>query len=332
MHLLVWSVCVRCLVCLLCCCCLAAMADDAYDPLGLGIAGIGVGGYASSFATSSTISLTAGDGRDREQLAAVHNAAARKRTVAELVERLQSRRGKHSWADFAHIAAIDIAAPANAKLLDDLKKNSKVELDTQNRTIAFKPTLADVGERKDVLVKVGQHPFGIAEEHFMDAYPGVDSDIRELVAGGDIYQLTSQQTAKAAAAAAAAAASSLATAPLPAARALQKDRYSILYPRRRQYEVGMSSALVSAWHATTVPSNPADLDELLVRHGLMTAAQAKAAVLAQSALAKLEIKRKKKLASLPQRKRYRQQHLTNTHLIGEKGYDFLKPTANNARR
>jgi len=326
------------------------MADDAYDPLGLGIPSVGAydplglgipdiggGGYAAVLPGSSAIDLT-GDTRSRDQLAAVHNAAARKRTVGAMVALLETRRGKHSWAEFVSIAAIDIAAPANAKLLEDLKRNTKVEVDAQNKTIAYKPTLPDVRDRRDVVMKVGQHPFGISEEQFVDAYHGVQSDIRELVANGDIYQLTSQQTAAKAAAIAAAAAASSASPAAAAARPaqstapLRKDSYSFLYPRRRQYEVAMSPALVTAWHATTVPSNPADLDELLVRHGLMTAAQAKAAVLAQSALAKLEIKRKKKLASLPQRKRYRQQHLTNTHLIGEKGYDFLKQSTTNVRR
>ena len=313
------------------------MADDQYDPLGLGIPGIGPGGVPAGYIGSGTIDLTVGDSRTRDQQAAVHNVAARKRTVGDMVELLESRRGAHSWADFVAIAAIDIGAPANAKLLDDLKKNSKVELDAANRTIAYRPTLPDVASKRDVLHRVGQHPFGISEAQFEDAYHGVLNDIRELVADGDIYQLTSQQTAvKAAAALAASAAAQSAASPAATAKAsqpaLRKDAYSLLFPRRRQYEVVMSAPLVRAWHATSVPSNPADLDELLVRHGLMTAAQAKAAVLAQSALAKLEIKRKKKLASLPQRKRYRQQHLTNTHLIGQTGFDFLKQSTTNARR
>ena len=314
------------------------MADDEYDVLaGLGIPGIGADGLPAGFSESSHIDLTVGDLRTREQVAAVQNVAARKRTVADMVELLEKRRGRHSWAEFVSIAAVDIGAPTSAKLLEDLKKNSKVEVDSHHRTIAYKPALPDITNRSDIKVKVGQHPFGISEELFLDAYEGVANDIRELVASGEIYQLTSQQTAAKAAAIAAAAAAASASPAATAARlaqpaALRKDSYSLLFPRRRQYEVAMSPALVSAWHATSVPSNPADLDELLVRHGLMTAAQAKAAVLAQSALAKLEIKRKKKLASLPQRKRYRQQHLTNTHLIGEKGYDFLKQTAANARR
>ena len=307
-------------------------SDGSYDPLGLGIPGIGAGGYTAVLPGSSAIDLTI-DSRGRDQLAAVHNAAARKRTVGDMVELLEARRGRHSWSEFLNIAAVDIAAPANAKLLDDLKRNTKVELDTQNRTIAYKPTLPDVRNKRDVLVKVGQHSFGISEAQFSDAYPSVKDDIRQLVADGELYQLSSPQTqTKAAAVAAAASSASPAARPAQPTASLRKDHYSLLFPRRRQYEVAMSPALVSAWHATSVPSNPADLDELLVRHGLMTAAQAKAALLAQSALAKLEIKRRKKLASLPQRKRYRQQHLTNTHLIGEKGFDFLKDTAANARR
>ena len=308
------------------------MADE-YDPLGLGIPGIGADPYsAAGFLGASAIDLSGGgDGRSRDAQALLSNSAARKRTVAEVVDLLRARRGRHSWADFVSFAAVDIAAPANAKLLDDLKRNSKVELDTTNRTIAYKATLGDVNNKRDVALKVQQHPFGISEQQFEDAYIGVESDLKQLVADGDIYQLSSQQTAAAAKQSNANATTATAATAAAAARPVQpsaqkKDSYSLLFPRRRQYEVSMSPALVSAWQSCSVPSNPADLDELLVRHGLMTAAQAKAAVLAQSALAKLEIKRKKKLASLPQRKRYRQQHLTNTHLVGEKGYDFLKQT------
>ena len=314
------------------------MAEE-YDPLGLGIPGIGADTYsAAGFLGASAIDLTGGgDARSRDAQALVSNSAARKRTVAEVVDLLRARRGRHSWADFVSFAAVDIAAPANAKLLDDLKRNSKVELDTASRTIAYKPTLGDVKDRRDIVLKVQQHPFGISELLFEDAYIGVEIDLKQVVAEGDILQLSSQQTAaakQAVTATPAAAAAAAGSAARPAQTSTQKkDSYSLLFPRRRQYEVAMSPALVSAWQSCSVPSNPADLDELLVRHGLMTAAQARAALLAQSALATLEIKRKKKLASLPQRKRYRQQHLTNTHLVGEKGYDFLKQTnAGSAQR
>jgi len=91
----------------------------------------------------------------------------------------------------------------------------------------------------------------------------------------------------------------------------------------------MDAALVAAWHSITIPYNPSDVDELLVKSGLMTERAMKAAHLLKSQLAKADIKRKRKkeaTGSDGRSRRYRQR-LTNTHLLETAGYQWLKPQA-----
>ena len=180
--------------------------------------------------------------------------------------------------------------------------------------------------RTDILRAVQQHPFGLSEEKLLDAYHGVQDDVRHLVQSGQIYHLSSST---AAASKAKASSTSPSTDPppstsTPSPASLRKDAYSILFPRLRHLELPMDSALVQGWHAVSVPYNAADLDDVLVRAGLMSERQMKAAHLAKSALAKLEIKTKRKKDSGGvARKRYRQ-NLTNTHLVHQQGYQWLK--------
>ena len=172
-----------------------------------------------------------------------------------------------------------------------------------------------------------QHPFGLSEEKLLDAYHGVQDDIRYFVEGGQIYHLSSSTAATSRAKSCSASSSADPPPPTaaPSPASLRKDSYSLLFPRLRHLEVPMDPALVHAWHTVSVPYNAADLDDVLVRAGLMSERQMKAAHLAKSALAKLEIKqkRKRKEGSGSARKRYRQ-NLTNTHLVNQQGYQWLK--------
>ena len=186
--------------------------------------------------------------------------------------------------------------------------------------------------RADILQKVQQHPFGLSEERLLDAYHGVQDDIQHLVQNGQILHLSSSTASSSSSSSQpprprspSASSNPSPTPPAPATStaSLRKDAYSILFPRHRQWEVAMDPALVSAWRAVVVPYNPADLDDVLLSAGLMSERQMKAAHLAKSALAKLEIKKRKKDSAAGKRKRYRQ-HLTNTHLLQQDGYQWLK--------
>ena len=176
--------------------------------------------------------------------------------------------------------------------------------------------------RADILRTVQRHPFGLAEAQLLDAYHGVQDDVHHLVQTGQIYHLRSADSR--APKSKSPTASTEPPAPAPSPAAARKDDYSLLFPRHRALEVAMDPALVAAWHAVAVPYNAADLDDVLVRAGLMSERQMKAAHLAKSALAKLEIKTKrKKEGGAGKRKRYRQT-LTNTHLLDTQGYQWLK--------
>ena len=116
------------------------------DPYGLGIAGIGYGGFAEGFSANGVDlsgGLTAGIDRSASQSSSAYrtaNAAQRKKLLSDLVELMERHRAVHSFDSFVALSTIDLGHPDNAKLLEDLGKNTKVTVDTTKRTIAYKVT------------------------------------------------------------------------------------------------------------------------------------------------------------------------------------------------
>ena len=122
---------------------MSAMSDDVY---GLGIAGLGYGGFAQGFSANGYDLMQGGTGGrggaggDALSTAALlaNSPAARKKLVGDMVELLEKHRALHSWEAFALLSTVDLALPGNARLLEDLSKNLKVTLDTAKRTITYK--------------------------------------------------------------------------------------------------------------------------------------------------------------------------------------------------
>ena len=122
-----------------------AMADD---PLGLGIEGIGFGGFAEGFSINGVdlshglaSRLHASSSSSSSQSSSAYkaaNSAQRKKLVSDLVELLEKHRSPHSFDQFVQLSTFDLSDADNAKLLDDLSKNTKVTVDTAKRTIAYK--------------------------------------------------------------------------------------------------------------------------------------------------------------------------------------------------
>lgn len=126
------------------------MASD--DPYGLGVAGIGYGGYSDGFSVNG-VDLTLGA---RGHLTAAHrgggggdagqstiaslavNPAQRKKLVSDMVELLEKHRALHSFDAFTALSTVDLRLPSHAKLLDDLKRNTKIAIDEQQQTITYK--------------------------------------------------------------------------------------------------------------------------------------------------------------------------------------------------
>lgn len=304
------------------------MSEDIF---GLGIEGLGYGGFAADTYSTNGIQLNNTTTATTAAAGAIGTAASlnkdqRKKQVADIVELLEKQRSVHSFAAFFQLSSIDLNEPSNKQLRTDLSKNSKIQLDEVQQTISYKATLPDVRSRADILSKVNTHSLGIAEELFLDAYHGVEADIDTFVKQQELFRLRpsnnnntdNQKNNDTNIPAASSSSASTSTAPK------RKDAYSILLPRRRQLEVQMTPALQQLWHNVSVPVNPVDLDSLLLQHNLMSAKQMKRAQLAASAAARGELKRKKKGSNNnnQQRKRYRQ-HLTNTHLINQQGYSWL---------
>lgn len=302
------------------------MSLTSDDPLGLGISGIGHGGYAEGFSVNG-IDLRS----FRSQLAAPSSQstlqslplAQRKKIIGDIVELLEKHRGAHTFDQFHLLTAIDLHSDSHRQILEDLKRNNKILFDEKNRTVSYKPNFPEVKAVNDILAKVHVHPFGLNESLLADAYHGVQQDIDRLVEQQQIYRIRPAPPAQSNQSND----NSGSAPPQPPQRG-RRQTYSILFPRRRAFEIPMDPAIVQLWRDVQVPANPAELDEQLIAHNLISGKQLKAAhSQKKSRMAqRIATKRKKSDAANLQRKRHRM-NLTNTHLLNKDEYSWLKQTA-----
>ena len=119
------------------------------DPYGLGIEGLGYGGFAAGFSANGIdlsyglAAVAAGRGAPSSSSSSssfipVATAVQRRKLVGDLVELLKRHRGQHSFADFAALSTVDLRSAEHTRLLDDIKKNTKIALDERQQSIAYK--------------------------------------------------------------------------------------------------------------------------------------------------------------------------------------------------